>query len=285
MSIELLFIDGIHTHDSWPQTGAVVRSHLERSGRFRITHARAPEPERFAADFDRFAVVVPYYCPPPEPDAERAWPAATRGALEAFVRRGGGLVIIHAASNAFAGWPEYNRMIGLGGWGGRDVSAGAYLYLDEQGQVVRAAEAGPSGHHEPEFEYIVEVRQPEHPIMERMPRRWLHRRDEVYGNLRGPGENLEVLATAFSGKTPEGTQRHEPVVMTIGYGAGRVFHTTLGHSVNALEGAGLRTLIVRGAEWAATGRVSQPLPEDFPTEEASSVSPDVTAGGTTPRPA
>jgi uncharacterized protein len=230
---------------------------------------REPEPERFAADFARFAVVVPYYCPPPGNDADRAWPVATRAAFEAYVRGGGGLVIIHAASNAFARWPEYNRMIGLGGWGGREASAGEYLYLDEHGRVVRSAEPGPTGHHEPEFEYMVELRAPEHPILARLPRRWLHRRDEVYGNLRGPGENLQVLATAFSGKTREGTQRHEPVVMTIGYGAGRVFHTTLGHSVNALEGAGLRTLIVRGAEWAATGHVTQPLPGDFPTEHVA----------------
>jgi uncharacterized protein len=273
MSIELLFIDGIHTHDTWPETSAVVRAHLERSGRFRVTHVRAPEPESFAADFGRFSVVVPYQCPPPEASADRLWPAATRRALEEFVRGGGGLVIIHAASNAFARWPEYNQMIGLGGWGGRDASAGAYLYMGEHGQVVRSAEPGPTGHHEPEFEYTVEVREPSHPIMEGLPRRWLHRRDEVYGNLRGPGENLEVLATAFSGKTEEGTQRHEPVVMTIAYGAGRVFHTTLGHSVNALEGAGLRTLILRGAEWAATGRVTQPLPEDFPTERTSTPRP------------
>lgn len=273
MSIELLFIDGIHTHDTWPETSAVVRAHLERCGRFHITDARAPEPERFVADFSRYAVVVPYYCPPPGEDADRAWPAATRAALEAFVHGGGGLVIIHAASNAFARWPAYNRMIGLGGWGGRDASAGAYLYTDEHGAVQRSAEPGPAGHHEPEFEYTVEVRAPEHPIMAGMPRRWSHRRDEVYGNLRGPGEQLDVLATAFSGKTGEGTQRHEPVVMTIRYGAGRVFHTTLGHSVHALEGAGLRTLIVRGAEWAATGHVTQPVPEDFPSEGPSTPGP------------
>jgi type 1 glutamine amidotransferase len=274
MAIDVLFIDGIHTHDTWPETSAVVRSHLARSGRFRLEHVRAPVPELFAADFSGFAAVIPYYCPPPDPDREPAWPAATRSALEGYVRGGGGLVIIHAASNAFARWPEYNRMIGLGGWGGRDASAGAYLYLNERGQVVRSSEPGPAGHHEPELEYTIDVRAPEHPIMRGMPRAWLHPRDEVYGFLRGPGVGVEVLASAFSGKTSEGTQRHEPVVMTIAYGAGRVFHTTLGHSSRALEGAGLRTLITRGTEWAATGAVTQPLPDDFPAAQAAAPRPE-----------
>jgi type 1 glutamine amidotransferase len=274
MTIDVLFIDGVHTHDTWPETSAVVRSHLARAGRFRVEHVRAPVPEEFSADFSAFAAVIPYYCPTPNPAREPAWPVATRSALDAYVRGGGGLVIIHAASNAFARWPEYNRMTGLGGWGARDTSAGVYLYLNERGQVVRSSEPGPAGHHEPEFEYTIDVRAPEHPIMRGMPRRWLHRRDEVYGFLRGPGEGIEVLATAFSGKTPDGTQRHEPVVMTIGYGKGRVFHTTLGHSSSALEGPGLRTLITRGTEWAASGAVTQPLAEGFPGEAAAALRPE-----------
>ena len=84
---------------------------------------------------------------------------------------------------------------------------------------------------------------------------------------------VEVLASAFSGKTRDGTQRHEPVVMTISYGAGRVFHTTLGHGVCALECSGVRALLQRGTEWAATGRVTLPLPHVFPTEHAVAASP------------
>jgi type 1 glutamine amidotransferase len=279
MSVDILFIDGCHTHDTWPETSAAVRALLERSGHFAIDHVRAPVPEAFSADFSRYAAVIPYYCPPPRRDggpplpAEPQWPAETRQALERFVEAGGGLVIIHAASNAFAGWPEYNRMIGLGGWGGRGPEAGPHLYLSERGEVIRTDGPGPAGHHEPEFEYHIDVRAPGHPIMAGMPRRWLHCRDEVYGNLRGPGERLEVLASAFSGKTPEGTQRHEPVVMTIGYGAGRVFHTTLGHGLTALGCTGIEVLLARGTEWAATGRVTLPLPSDFPTEHATASRP------------
>lgn len=272
-SLRALFIDGVHSHGSWPETGRVVRGHLARAGIFELSHVRAPEPEQFRADFSRFDVVIPYYCPVPSAERDPAWPEDTRVALDRYVREGGGLVIIHAASNAFASWPEYNRMTGLGGWGGRDATAGAYLYLDESGHVVRSDEPGPAGHHEPEFEYAIDVRAPAHPIMAGMPARWLHCQDEVYGNLRGPGVGLEVLASAFSGKTRDGTQRHEPVVMTISYGAGRVFHTTLGHAVRSLECSGVCALLQRGTEWAATGRVTLPLPEVFPTEHVIAQSP------------
>ena len=37
-----------------------------------------------------------------------------------FVRGGGGFVSVHAADNSFPQWADYNRMIGVGGWGGRE---------------------------------------------------------------------------------------------------------------------------------------------------------------------
>ena len=50
-----------------------------------------------------------------------------------------------------------------------------------------------------------------------------------------------------------------------GEGQGRVFHTTLGHDVAAMQCVGFIVTLQRGAEWAATGRVTQPVPPDFPT--------------------
>ena len=58
--------------------------------------------------------------------------------------------------------------------------------------------------------------------------------------------------------------------MAIGYGKGRVFHTTLGHSVESMEDAGFVATLDRGVEWAATGRVTQEVPANFPTAEAAS---------------
>jgi hypothetical protein len=90
VSLRALFIDGVHSHDTWRETGRVVRAHLSEAGIFELEHAREPQPERFRADFDRFDVVIPYYCPVPSAERDPAWPEQTRDALAAYVRGGGG---------------------------------------------------------------------------------------------------------------------------------------------------------------------------------------------------
>ncbi|MBL8235226.1 MAG: ThuA domain-containing protein, partial [Bryobacterales bacterium] len=82
---------------------------------------------------------------------------------------------------------------------------------------------------------------------------------------RGPAENLTVLATAWADPATGGSGEHEPVLMTIRYGKGRVFHTVLGHGVEAMQCAGFVTTFQRGTEWAATGKVTLKVPADFPS--------------------
>jgi type 1 glutamine amidotransferase len=59
--------------------------------------------------------------------------------------------------------------------------------------------------------------------------------------------------------------------MAIRYGQGRVFHTMLGHNEESMRDVGFVVTLNRGTEWAASGRVTQKVPEDFPT--ADKVSP------------
>ena len=99
----------------------------------------------------------------------------------------------------------------------------------------------------------------------------MHAEDELYDRLRGPAENLTVLATAYSDPSTRGTGKHEPILMTVQYGRGRVFHTTLGHHTLAMQCAGFITTLQRGAEWAATGKVTQAVPEDFPGADTTSL--------------
>ncbi|MEM7785552.1 MAG: ThuA domain-containing protein, partial [Planctomycetota bacterium] len=129
---------------------------------------------------------------------------------------------------------------------------------------------GGGGGHGPQHEFGIVVRDDDHPITKGLPTEFLHGRDELYERLRGPAVNMKVLATAFAAPDKRGSGRHEPMLMAIDYGQGRIFHSTLGHADYSMECVGFITTFLRGTEWAATGKVTIPVPDDFPTPDASS---------------
>ena len=117
------------------------------------------------------------------------------------------------------------------------------------------------------------VRDADHPITKGLPTTFMHVPDELYGWLRGPAENLTVLATAFAPKDKGGADEHEPLLFTVTYGKGRVFQNALGHTAKELESVAFIVTFQRGVEWAATGKVTQKVPDDFPTADKASVRP------------
>lgn len=251
--IAVLVIDGQNNHD-WKATTPLIQQTLEGSGLFSVDVATAPgnggDMEAFKPDFSKYKVVVSNY-------NGADWSQATQTAFEKFVSGGGGFVCVHAADNSFPGWDAYNRMIGLGGWGGRNEKDGPYVrWKEELKAFSRDLGKGGGGQHGKRVPFLMVVRDSDHPITRGLPKSWMQNEDELYGQLRGPAENMHVLATAYSEKETGGTGEHEPILMTIHFGSGRVFHTTLGHDTNAMKGTAFQVTLQRGTEWAATGEVT-----------------------------
>lgn len=286
--VSVLILDGQNNH-AWADTTPILQAILENSGRFEVSVSTSPPAapraprkpkqstpaanEKFASDmkvweaavkkhkeeigpkwdewrpdFASFDVVISNY-------NGEIWPEPVRQAFEAYVSGGGGFVAVHAANNAFPEWPAYNEMIGVGGWGGRSELSGPYLRKGDDGTWGHDTTEGRGGSHGQRHEFVV-VTQNAHPIVDGLPEKWLHAEDELYDRLRGPATNLNVLAAAFAQVDTGGSGEWEPMLMTIDYGKGRVFHTTLGHSTISMGDVGFAETLKRGTEWAGTGFVT-----------------------------
>jgi uncharacterized protein len=261
-----LIIDGQNNHN-WKATTPVLKKVLEDTGLFSVDVATAPPKDTagFHPKFADYQVVVSNYNGQP-------WPKETESAFAEYVEKGGGFVAVHAADNSFPNWPEYNAIIGVGGWGGRNEKSGPYVRFRD-GQFVRDESKGGGGSHGARHPFLVEVRAKDHPITAGLPGKWMHAIDELYDRLRGPAKNLTVLATAYAAPEQKGSGENEPMLMAIDYGKGRSFHTTLGHDLEAMKCVGFQVTFARGAEWAASGKVTQKVPADFPTAEKVSTRP------------
>ncbi len=256
----------------WQLTTPVLKKILDEPGLFQVDVVTAPPAggdfSAFAPKFSDYKAIVFNYDAPND-----RWPDALKKSYEDYVSAGGGMVSVHAANNAFAGWDAYNKMIGIGGWRGRTEKDGPYWFWKD-GALASDPSAGPAGSHGQRMPFLVTVRDASHPILRGLPATWMHQGDELYARLRGPGPK-DVLATAFSDPANSGSGRDEPMLMANAFGKGRIFHTTLGHDINGISSVDFVVTLQRGTEWAATGSVTQKVPANFPTATSVSYRTDI----------
>ena len=226
--IQTLLITGANNHE-WQRSAPFCKDVLERSGKFAVTLTETPA--EALADKDalaRYQLLFLDYNGP-------AWGEPAQQNFLDAVRGGIGVTVLHAADNAFPGWVEYEKMVGL-------------LWREGTG-------------HGACHRFAVKVVDHDHPITRGMPDAVDHW-DELYHDLVHMHDvPLHVLATAYSSPDQRGTGKDEPVLIVTTYGQGRVFHNALGHvwtgsGMDAFEDPWFQQSLIRGSQWAATGEVS-----------------------------
>lgn len=243
--IQVLIITGQHVH-FWPDTTPGLKQALEDTGLFEV---RVTEEFRGAtpATLENYDLLVMNYYDRRQDPVYR-WGEAAEKAVEDFVSSGKGIVMYHLALGAFYHWGEWEKMSG-GNW--RDGR----------------------GHHSAQHDFDVDLIDMDHPITRGLKTPLHMEDDELYANLiYQPEGSYHVLATAYDDHSLYGENVrqpipgpgiHQPILWTVDYGQGRVFVTTLGHDGEDVLHPTFVNTFTRGAEWAATGEVTLPVPPDM----------------------
>ena len=237
---KVLIVTGQGDHD-WKVSSAAVKQILDETGMFSskilITPSKGEDMSGFKPDFTKYKLVVLDY----EGDA---WPKETDTALMDYLNNGGGVVVYNAKSDP-------------------GIAKSELLTVTKR------------------HNFEIRTREANHPVTKGLPGRWLHPEDVIVQGLKPSGDDVKVLATAFSDTTKGGSGKAEPVMVAMNSGKGRIFATMIGlpdgGENQALHCAGSIITLQRGAEWAATGVVTQIVPSDFPTAAATVLRPDFKA--------
>jgi uncharacterized protein len=278
--IKVLIVDGINNHD-WQKMTRYHKTLLEQTGLFKVDVSTTP-PDSSTSErwsqwnprFSEYDVVILHCNSGHGGDDGKAnpWPDSMQTRLEKFVSAGGGLVNTHASFPAFLGWSAYEEMRGLK-WQ-ETGTLGTSYQVDSAGELSPISKSVDSTSFESATSggEIIGTVNRSHPINQGLPLEWLHPVAPLVYRLKGNPQGITVLSYAVNPITGD----KEPQQWTKDFGQGRIFTTTLGHllpgeSQLPFRCAGYQTYLIRGVEWAATGRVTYTLPSDFPTKSATSL--------------
>lgn len=307
---KVLIIDGRNNHN-WRVTTDSIRATLRSTAKFNVsvstapdslipTNPRAPKSsdpkvqqvfkeanqkfndltksakerakkqwEQWRPDFKKYDCIILNY-------NGQYWPDEVQKDFVDYVKNGGGVLLIHAANNAFPNWHEFNEIIGIG-W--RKAPFGEAIKVDPDSGEKYSDDNASNSAHGSKHPFQITIRKQSHPIMNGLPEVWMHARDELYHNMRGPAKSLTVLSTAWSDPKQRGTGKHEPITWEVEYGKGRAIVTSMGHfyrgerTWDALYCVGFQTIVARSCEYLATGSVTIQAPESFPGQSTVSILP------------
>lgn len=265
--ISVLIVDG-HSNHNWQYTTTLTRFLLEQDGRFSVDVSTVPlsaEAASWEPNFAAYDVVIQNYNDARSPDAAAAWTESVRQALIDYVHNGGGLFVMHSGNNAFADWPEYRDIIGLGwSWNtdgyAMSVSPEGEPHIFSEGEGERTS-------HGKRYDTPV-FRRGDHPIHANLPKTWMASSLEVYRYSRGPSlEGVEVLSYAMNNEHGD----YWPIDWALEKGQGRVYNSTYGHVWRkddkpvTFQCVAFQTMLIRSIQWLAGQPVDQFAPDDFPS--------------------
>jgi uncharacterized protein len=219
--IKVLLVTGddVEPAHNWREVSRALEGILTSSGKFDVRLCDDAGILDSAAALGRCDVVLLEYYNAKTPTLS----ADAKENLVSFVKNGKGLVVTHLSSASFKEWDEFQKL------------CGRYWVMGKSG-------------HGPRSVFQAKVTNKNHPITQGLED--FQADDELYAKLLGDAP-ITVLVEADS----DWSKKTEPLAFTLDYGKGRVFHEAFGHDGKALQNPTVQKLIVRGCEWAATGKV------------------------------
>jgi len=212
---KVLIVTGVdYPGHKWKLTAPVLAKAIAADKRLDVTITE--KPGDLASDtLDDYDVIVLHFMdwevPDPGPKA--------RANLEDAVRSGKGLVLVHFACGAFQEWPEFVKLAG------------------------RVWDPNLRGH-DPHGKFAVKITDQKHPAMKGM--KDFETVDELYTCLAGETP-IKILATARS----KVDDKDYPMAFVLDYGKGRIFHSVLGHDVQAFDSPYVGRLYRNACAWSA----------------------------------